>query len=224
MSRTGLPLPTLITERCRELGVSRSELVARCQYTNITKGLRRLEQVYAGELERVGSLLRELPKALELSPEIIQQAIDETVRQMAAEADVHWRASFEPAAYLLGTSKVPSQIVFFEISGGAQRWLKIPLDLLQPPLSFAAQALSVVRKTPFVKFFGPTTGFLVNYTPDHAVRFDCEGRPVETLARAYHPGEVTVSLRRRPVSAKAFSKALRTWPTDAGREDSDGSR
>ena len=74
-------------------------------------------------------------------------------------------------------------------------WLKIPLDLSQPPESYAEQALSVVRKTPVVEFFGATTGFIVNYTPDHAVRFDLKGRPVETLTCAHRPGEVTLYLK-----------------------------
>lgn len=79
-------------------------------------------------------------------------------------------------------------------------------------MSYAAQALAVVRKTPEVKFFGPTSGFIVNYTPDHAVRFDCEGCPVETLTRAYLPGQVNLTLGRRTVSAEAFGKALGTYP------------
>jgi hypothetical protein len=107
-------------------------------------------------------------------------------------------ASFEPHGYLLGTSDRPSQIFIFGLTGGPERWLKIPLDLSRPPLSYAAQALSVVRRTPLVKFLGPTSGFIVNYTPDHAVRFDLDGRPVETLTRAHRPGEVTLYLSRRP--------------------------
>ena len=39
---------------------------------------------------------------------------------------------------------------------------------------------------------GPTTGFIVNYTPDFAVRFDLNGNPVETLYHAYRPGEVAL--------------------------------
>jgi hypothetical protein len=54
-------------------------------------------------------------------------------------------------------------------------------------VSYAAQALAVVRKTPLVKFFGRATRFVVNCTPDYAVRYDLEGRPVETLTRAYCP-------------------------------------
>ncbi len=44
----------------------------------------------------------------------------------------------------------------------------------QPPVTFAAQALAVVRHTPTVTYFGTTKGFIVNYTPDHAVQFDTE--------------------------------------------------
>ena len=95
---------------------------------------------------------------------------------------------------LPGTSNRPSQIWMFGVTGGAERWLKIPLDTSQSTVTYAEQALAVVRQTPTVQFFGLTTGFIVNYTPDHAVRFDLEGRPMEALARAYRPGEVTLHL------------------------------
>ena len=122
-----------------------------------------------------------LPDALDLPPETVKEAITATTRQIAAEADARWRASFKPAAYLLGTSNRPSQIWMFGVTGGAERWLKIPLDTSQSPVTYAEQALAVVRETPTVQFFGLTKGFIVNYTADHAVRFDLEGRPMETL-------------------------------------------
>jgi hypothetical protein len=36
-------------------------------------------------------------------------------------------------------------------------------------------------------------GFIVNYTPDSAVRFDLDGNPVEHFDRAYIPGQVRCS-------------------------------
>ena len=66
MTRTDLPLSILIRKRCQDLGLSRSELVLRCGYKNISKGLRRLDQVYVGEFERAGALLARLPDALDL--------------------------------------------------------------------------------------------------------------------------------------------------------------
>jgi hypothetical protein len=172
-------------------------------------------------------LVAGLALTLELSPAVVQRALNDTNQQLeerasraAAEAEANWRAAFKPHGILLGAEERPSQILFFAITGGAERWLTIPLDLSQSPVTFAEQALAVARKTPSVPFFGRTTGFIVNYTPDHALRFDLEGQPLETLARAYCPGEITVTLGRRPVSAEAFGKAFGTWPTDSGREDS----
>ena len=133
MTRTELPLAALVANRCRELGLRRSEVAARCGYKNISKGLRRLEQVLAGDFERADALLHGLPEALDLSPAIIEEAVDKTVQQIAAEKEAVWRASFQPSAYLLGTSDRPSQLLFFAITGGAERWLKIPLDQTQPP-------------------------------------------------------------------------------------------
>lgn len=115
MTRTELPLAALVAERCRQLGLRRSEVAARCGYKNISKGLRRLEQVSAGELEKADALLRRLPEALDLSPDIVKDAIDQTVHQIAAEQDAVWRASFQPSAYLLGTTDRPSQILFSEL-------------------------------------------------------------------------------------------------------------
>jgi len=183
-------------------------LVRRCGYKNITKGLRRLDQVYVGEFEKAGALLARLPDALDLPPETVKEAITATTRQIAAEADARWRASFKPAAYLLGTSNRPSQIWMFGVTGGAERWLKIPLDISQSPVTYAEQALAVVRQTPTVRFFGLTTGFIVNYTADHAVRFDLEGRPMETLARAYRPGEVTLRLGGRAIPPATVGRLL----------------
>ena len=120
MTRTDLPIAALIAERCQKVGLSRSEVAACCGYKNISKGLRRLNQVLAGQFERADALLSGLPKALSLSPDVVQEAIDKTVRRIAAEQDALWRASFQPSAYLLGTTDRPSQI-FFSESRAARR-------------------------------------------------------------------------------------------------------
>jgi hypothetical protein len=112
-----LPLSILIRSRSQELGLSLNELVRRCGYKNISKGLRRLDQVYAGDFEKAGTLLETLPEALNLPANTITEAIDATIRQIAAEADALYRASFRPAAYLLGSNNRHSQIFIFEHSG-----------------------------------------------------------------------------------------------------------
>lgn len=77
------------------------------------------------------------------------------------------------------------------LTGGAERWLRIPLGRTARP-SFAGQALMVVKRTPTAPFVGPTTGFVINYTPDHAVRYDESSLASE--------GPLASSKRYQPVS------------------------
>jgi hypothetical protein len=204
------PIHELIENRRKELGIRRSELARRCGFKNISKGLRRIDNVCQGDLTAQLSkkVLDALPAALEVEDAVVEAVINETTNiiaevehRAAAEREAAYRASFRPHGYLLGTDTRPSQIVIFGITGGAERWHKIPFDLSQPPVTFAAQAHAVVRKKPTVPFFGPTTGFIVNYTPDNAVRFDLNGVPVEQSGRAYRPGKVNVFIGKRELPA-----------------------
>jgi hypothetical protein len=200
-----LPIHELILTRLKELGTRRSGLARRCGFKNLEKGMRRLAAVCAGDLESTSAamVIKALPAALEVSEDVVAVAVRETAashderrRLAAAEADAAWRGSFKPHAYLCGTEARPSSITMYCVTGGPDQWLNIPLDGSQPAVTFAAQALGVVRRTPTVPFFGPTTGFIVNYTPDHAVRFGLEGNPVEDFSRAHIPGQVEFGIRR----------------------------
>lgn len=185
----------------------------------MAKGLRRLDELCAGELKPTTSLIAGLPAALELPPEIVADAVWETEKQIAEaeriaeeQRELAWRAKFQPCAYLLGTAERPSSICMYGMSGGAERWLRIPLNLSQPPVTYAAQALAVVRRKPHVTFFGPTTGFIVNYTPDFVVRFDLNGSPVEVLSHAYCPDEVTLTVGRKTIWAERFFETMGAAP------------
>ena len=216
-----LAIVALILERSAALGLSRAHLVRRAGFKNVAKGLRRLDQLCAGELKATVSLIAGLPAALELPLEVIAGAVRQTEQQIAEaeriaeqEEEAAWRARFQPSAYLLGTETKPSQITFFGITGGAERWMRIPLDLSQPPVTFAAQALTVVRRTPDVMFFGPTTGFIVNFTPDFAVRFDINGIPVEVLDHAHRTEKykVSIAIGGKTIPAEIFGKIAGTIP------------
>jgi hypothetical protein len=52
--------------------------------------------------------------------------------------------------------------------------------------------------------FDMTTGFVINYSPDDAVRFDLEGKPLEVLDRAYRLGQATFHLKGRAVSREEW--------------------
>ena len=73
-----LPIRALIISRSEELGLSRNALVRRCGYTNISKGLRRLDELCAGDLRSGQGLLKSLPSALQVSPDDVKQAVEDT--------------------------------------------------------------------------------------------------------------------------------------------------
>jgi hypothetical protein len=57
-------------------------------------------------------------------------------------------------------------------------------------------------------FFGEALGFIINYSPDQAVRYDLDGTPIEVLSKAYRPGEVSLSFVGRPVSPTVVARLL----------------
>jgi hypothetical protein len=209
-----LPIEVLISERIALLGLSRADVVRKAGYSgNTSKGMRRLAQLCASDFRSARGLISGLPAALELPPEVVADAlmktaeqIEEALRIEEAEREAAWRRSFTREAWLIGTETVPSSIAIYAVTGGSKRWLRIPLA--PPPVTYAAQALRVVRRMPICPFFGSTRGFIVSYAPDFAVRFDLDGNPVEAFDRAYAPGSVLLTIGRRTIPAETLGKIM----------------
>jgi hypothetical protein len=223
MSRTTSPVRSLVERQSKVLRIRRSELARRCGFKNIDKGIRRIEALCGGDLDSLSAhkIVKALPIALEVGEDDVDLAVRETAyliaqgKQIAAaEREIAWRGSFKPQAYLCGTQARPSSITMYALSGGPERWLKIPLDCSRPPVTYATQALVVVHNTPTVPFFGPTTGFIVNYTPDCAVKFDVNGDPVEILGRAYCPTQVELKIGGHRMSGDNFGRLMGFIPKE----------
>ena len=128
----------LIENQQKRLGLRRNELALRCGFKNLDKGLRRIDGVCHGDLDSPGAkmVLDNLAVALEVDKAVVENAIAATAEIIAeanrlaeAEREAAWRKSFKPHAYLVGSQNRPSQITFYGMTGGPERWLKIPLDL-----------------------------------------------------------------------------------------------
>ena len=72
-----LAIEALVRRRCDELGLTQPELIRRCGYQNVSKGLRRLEQLYSGDFKKSAGLIDKLPAALEVPVDVIKQAVEE---------------------------------------------------------------------------------------------------------------------------------------------------
>ena len=89
---------------------------------------------------------------------------------------------------------------------GVEKLLRIDLDATQGPVSFVRQVLD--RLPEKVPAFGKPIGFVINYSPDTAVRFDSNGQPIETLDEAVRPGTAVLRLGGRPIPAEALGLVI----------------
>jgi hypothetical protein len=200
----------LITERCRELGLSRSELVRRARYKNISKGLRRLDELLAGNLAKATALIKAFPEALDLPKEAVLQAVQDTLRQLEdrerrrSEAeDMAYRAGFKPHAVILSERSIPWPM-FVAAVIGVERILRIDFDPNATPLQFARLALQGVNRraaewSGVLPAYGKPIGFVVNYSPDSAVMFDLKGVPLDSFDGAVRVAEVSLVIKERPI-------------------------
>jgi hypothetical protein len=212
-----LAIESLIVDRSRVLNLSRPDLMRRASYKNIAKGLRRLDELLTGELNKTRGLIRALPAALEVPIEVVEHAIEQT-RHRIAEAreasrqarEAPWRAAFRPHAIILTERRLP-QPIFVAAFIAVERLLRIDFDPVLVPVSYANKAVAGIRSRlseftsesggspETLPAFGRPIGVIVNYTPDRAVWFDLDGNPVETFTHAHCPADTYIGLRARPV-------------------------
>jgi hypothetical protein len=218
--RSELAIGKLVRHRCRELGLGRADLIRRTSYKNLAKGLRRLDELFAGDLERTKDLIRALPGALDMPGHVVETAVTETEQQLEEDAlrlaqkkEAAWRATFVPHAIILTERALPEPI-FVAAFIGVERLLRIDFDLSVERASYINQALNglrlklaefkpeVGRMAETLPAFGRPIGLVVNYSPDRAVRFDLEGNGLEILQRAYSIGGLTCCIADDPFLGK----------------------
>jgi hypothetical protein len=211
-------LARLIKRRSQELGLDARALGLRLGYQNPAKAAGRVDALCAGHIfsRKSRAALGRLANALAVPEHVVQDALAATEalmvelqrqaqeeKRFAADADeVRWRAAFRPHAVIETASRCPSQIVICGLTGGIGRWLIVPLDSSKAPITFVRQVLDALpdqlRTGPSgdkgVPFFGRAIGFILNYSPDRAVRFTLNGEARETLAKAYRPGKVELTV------------------------------
>ena len=105
-----LAIEALISDRLQDLKLTPVELVRRCGYKNLSKGLRRLAGARAGYFDGQAWLLHALPDALGVPPEKVQQAVEDTRRYLYEEKEAAWRAAFKPHAIIITERDRPTQI------------------------------------------------------------------------------------------------------------------
>jgi hypothetical protein len=127
MAAEPLPIAEFVERRRREIGLGKADVVRRCGYRNLSKGLRRLDALYAGDVEGVApaAIIRRLSEALKVDQETVDAIVSATkeivhVRMhiAAAARKASWRDTFKPHAYFVTERTIPTQITICALTGG----------------------------------------------------------------------------------------------------------
>lgn len=210
-----LPIATLIRSRCNELGLSPPDLIRRAGFKNVSKGLRRLEQLRLGDFQGASALLAALPDALAVSAEVVNETVVETRLRIRQTNEDAWRAAFKPHAIII-TDRPRPEPLFVAFSIGVEELIRVNFDLTKGPITFLTQALDGVQTklnrwhSDKLPAFGLPIGVVVNYTPDHALRFDLAGDPIALLDTAYRFGDVALYIAGRSVTQEEFVAVIRS--------------
>jgi hypothetical protein len=137
------------------------------------------------------------------------------MHRAAQEEDEAWRASFKPHAIILTERKTPEPIFVAAIMG-VERLLRVDFDLDGDRESYVQKALQGVQRNlvqwnEIVPTFGRPIGIVVNYSPDHAIRFDLDGMPREFFSKAYRVGQAHLLLTGRPIPAGLIPRVALGW-------------
>ena len=150
------------------------------------------------------TLIQTLPSALEVTTDVVKQAIEQTQQELHEADERAWRDSFRPHAIIVPKRKVP-QPIFVAAMLGVDRLLRLDLDAALGPVTYFSQAMDelkqrLARWKGVLPAFGRPVGFIVNYAPDHAIRFDIQGNTVEILDRAHRLGVAQFCIGRRSIT------------------------
>jgi hypothetical protein len=191
------------------LCITETALVVRCGYQNISKGLRRLTEVCAGDFSRAGSMLSALPLALSIDAEEVRAAVEATDLMRHREDEEQYRRSFRPHA-IIETEKSRPEPLFVAFLMDVESILRIDFIEGSPPTSYPRQAVEAILKrlesNSSLPAFGRPTGFVVNYWPERAMKFSIEGKPVLMLDRAFRVGKSLLRSRTSSISKQLFSE------------------
>jgi hypothetical protein len=194
-----LPLGRLITTRRRELGITSADLARRIGYQNVSKGVRRIDELCAGNFRAAEFIIGALPRALELPEDNVTRAIQATEDELDAreragieEDERIYRATFRPHVLWVTERLIPRPI-FVATFIGVENLLRFDLDIQRGEDAFVAQAIAA--NPSWAGPFGKIVGFYVNYTPDRCVEYDAHGNVLATFPRARRPGWADFTLK-----------------------------
>lgn len=183
------PIQDFILKRMSELNLTRSEVIRKIGYQNVSKGCVKFD-LFMNENNFNQFISENLYKALETSPSVIKEKITETLNIIEIELEEKRKKAYFPHLYAHTTNRIPSPI-FICAMGGFDRFKIIPLPNDFNNLSETEQTDIIKEKIniSLSKYEGniPTFGKIEHYVlsryyeenAQDRIAYDLEGNIIE---------------------------------------------
>ena len=180
----------LVEARRKDLGLTKPQLASKLGYANIGKGCRQYDEFIGGNVE-LRFILENLPLALSLPTnevssalKITRQNIVDAKRQEEERIEAEWRRAFRVHGIIETERTIPQPIFIAALTGSVS--LKfVELASSTEISSYTQQMIDEIQNrlcdNRAIIVFGKPIGFLINLSPDHAIRYDLEGNILEEL-------------------------------------------
>ncbi|WP_149472019.1 hypothetical protein [Roseomonas genomospecies 6] len=176
----------LIVSKMRRLDLSRADLARRLGYSNISKGLRRLDHLLSTGDDP--TLVPKIASALGIEHAAVEQALAATQKERAAtreqaarQREERDRATFRQHVLVQTERQIPEPIFVAVIAYEALKRIVLPDEVAQSTLSeriaWASRSVSAhhQRCHGHVTAFGAVTGYALRHTYDRTILFDTNG-------------------------------------------------
>ena len=198
------PIQTFIESRCTQLNISHQELIIRMGYSNTSVGLKRLQQLFDANLKSAVGVIDKLPEVLEVDVALVEQAINDTKKQLELEAkeryrqaEEEYRANFKPNFVIRTGLNGRPKTIFLAAVTNATRYVsaQFPAELTEQQYIGHAMPFLEENKENIQHFFFPPECIAINYTPDHADIFSLTGEKIAQLTESVRIGRTYLALK-----------------------------
>jgi hypothetical protein len=184
------PLAELILNSLAARGWRKSQLMTAVGYSNVNRGLRRLEAVFAGDLSNV-EFLQRVREAMDVPPAVWEAALNATLEEQARQqavnallAEAVAREHFQPYIHVRTSRSRPTSITIAVLWPALRR---VPLEetILALPERQRARRVGALVAAHYrehdgeLPLFGDITGYAFRLAFDRTAVYDVEGELLE---------------------------------------------
>lgn len=186
----------LIESRCRELDISFKQLIINSGYSNISVGLKRLNQLFDNNYQAAQGLIKKLPVALDLSASEINQAILCSKLEQKAAQDELERLWFRPNFIIRTKNDGKPKQIFIAAILNAGQYVQgdYPADLHVSDYKAYAIAHFHEHCMSILAFYEEPIDIVINYAYEHAEVISLEGDHISRLNKQVRAGQLSYEI------------------------------